>query len=38
MKVIKKYHLRKEVLDYLIAILVFIGLLLIISGIEMLKF
>lgn len=39
MKVIKKkYHIRKEVIDSIIAILIFLGLMLIISGIEMLKF
>ena len=39
MKVIKKkYHLRQEVIDSIIAILLFLGLMLIISGIEMLKF
>lgn len=39
MKVIKKkYHLKREVIDTIIVSLAFIGLMLIIAGIEMLKF
>ena len=37
-RIVKKYHLRKEVIDYIIVSLVFIGLMLLISEIEMLRF